>query len=86
MKIVDRVIEFLKENNGLEAVDIQSNSKLVAELGLTSYDVVEMCCQLEAMFEIEIDENEITTIETVGDIVQYIETKQQVVQSHESVN
>ena len=72
MHAIDRVIEFLKQNNDLDGVDIRSDSRLIADLGLTSFELLEMCYHLEKEFQIELDEDDLAGIETVGDIALYI--------------
>ena len=78
MQTVDQVIEFLRQNNDLEGVDIRSDSKLVADLGLTSFELLEMCYHLETKFHIELDEDDLAGIETVSDIAKYISAVQKV--------
>ena len=77
MNTTDQVIEFLRQNNDLDGVDIRAESKLIADLGLTSFSVLEMCYYLENTFHIEVDDNDIAGIETVDDIVKYISAKQE---------
>ncbi|MDR2713358.1 MAG: acyl carrier protein [Clostridiales bacterium] len=72
MRTVDQVIEFLKQNNDLDGIDIQADSKLIADLGLTSFELLEMCYHLEREFQIELDEDDLAGIETVSDIAQYM--------------
>jgi acyl carrier protein len=72
MQTIDQVIEFLKQNNDLDGVDIRSDSKLIADLGLTSFELLEMCYHLETKFNIELGEDDLTAIETVSDIAKYI--------------
>jgi len=75
---IDQAIEFLKQNNDLDGVDIQADSKLIADLGLTSFQLLEMCYHLETKFHIELDEDDLAGIETVSDIAQYISAIQKV--------
>lgn len=75
MHTVDEVIEFLRQNNDLGDVDIQADSKLSADLGLTSFDLLEMCYYLENVFNIEIDNDDIDGIVTVADIAKFISAK-----------
>ncbi|SHO53571.1 acyl carrier protein [Anaerocolumna xylanovorans] len=70
------IIEFISDYYGLNITDIHADSELVADLGLQSYDVVEMCCQLEENYMIEISEEDIVNIRTVQELSDYVTQKQ----------
>ena len=63
------VVEQLNVNEG----EVKPESKFVDDLGADSLDVVELVMALEEKFEIEIPEEEAEKIQTVGDVVAYIE-------------
>ena len=63
------VVEQLNVNEGEE----KPESKFVDDLGADSLDVVELVMALEEKFEIEIPDEEAEKIQTVGDVVAYIE-------------
>lgn len=71
-KMFERIKGFLCEYNGLDPDSILPESKFEIDLGLTSYDVVEMCAQLEEEVGVEIQEEALAKIETVNDLVEYI--------------
>jgi len=54
-----------------DAVTLQSS--IVDDLGADSLDVVDLVMSLEEEFDMEIPEEEIESIKTVGDMVKYIE-------------
>ncbi len=57
----------------VKAVVVKPESKFVDDLGADSLDVVELVMALEEKFEIEIPDEEAEKIQTVGDVVAYIE-------------
>lgn len=63
------VIEQLNVNEG----EVKPESKFQEDLGADSLDVVELVMALEEKFEIEIPDEEAEKIQTVGDVVAYIE-------------
>lgn len=69
----DKVRDFLNEYYNIEKERITENSELVSELGLSSFQLVEMCAQLEEEFDIEIDEDQLPNIVTVGDMVRLMD-------------
>lgn len=69
----EKVKEILSEY--ADAEDIQPESSLTADLGLTSFDMVSLIMEFEETFDIEIMDKDIRKMITVGDIVEYIEQK-----------
>lgn len=63
------VVEQLNVNEG----EVKPESRFVDDLGADSLDVVELVMALEEKFEIEIPDEEAEKIQTVGDVVAYIE-------------
>ncbi|MDD2358633.1 MAG: acyl carrier protein, partial [Thiovulaceae bacterium] len=51
------------------------DSKFVEDLGADSLDVVELVMALEEKFDIEIPDDEAEKIQTVKDVMNYIESK-----------
>ena len=74
--MLEKVREIMTRYVELEPEQIQPDSKLAEELGLTSFAVMSMMGDFEEEFGITVDENELTDIHTVGDIIAYLEKKQ----------
>jgi len=55
--------------------NITPNSSLIEDLKADSLDVVELVMDLEQEFDIEIPDDELPQIRTVGDIIGFIEKK-----------
>lgn len=66
----DRIVKILQEQDGLEDVEITSDTKL-SDLGLDSLSVVEAVMACEDEFGIEVDAD--AAPETVGDFVDMVE-------------
>jgi acyl carrier protein len=45
---------------------------LAVDLGLTSFDIVEMSCRLEESFNLEIPDEDMISFRKVGDISDYL--------------
>ena len=54
---------------------MKEDAKFVEDLGADSLDVVELVMALEEKFDIEIPDDEAEKIQTVADVVAYIESK-----------
>ncbi len=77
MDILEKVKDLIADQ--LDAADkdsITEGSSITDDLGADSLDVVDLVMALEDEFGIEIPEDEVENIKTVGDIIKYIEDKQ----------
>jgi acyl carrier protein len=71
--IFDEVKEVIVEQLNVSPEEVKPESKFVEDLGADSLDVVELIMALEEKFEIQIPDSEAEKIQTVKDIVDYIE-------------
>lgn len=58
-----------------EVTDIDEKSMLQADLGLSSFDVVEIVTAFEEVFRIEIPDRDLPKFISVSDIVEYLENR-----------
>ena len=71
--IFEKVKELLAEQLDANAEDMTLETRIVDDLGADSLDVVEMLMIVEDEFEIEIPDNVIENLKTIGDVVEYIQ-------------
>lgn len=71
--MIERVINILGEYTEMERDRITEKSGLVTDLGLSSLDVINVVVAFEDEFDIEIPDQKIKELVTVGDIVEYLE-------------
>ncbi len=74
--MLDKIREIMTRYVELNPEDIHEDSRLAEDLALTSFAVMSMMGDFEEEFGITVDENELTNIHTVGDIMAYIKSKQ----------
>ncbi len=74
VSMLEKVVEILSDITGMETKKIKKDSRLITDLELNSLDVVNMIVTFEENFDIEIPEQKIKDLVTVGDIVQYLES------------
>ena len=74
--VFDKVKELISEQLDVKADDITEASNIQDDLGADSLDVVDLVVALEDEFDVEIPEDQVENIKTVGDIVKFIEDKQ----------
>ncbi|MBQ6693045.1 MAG: acyl carrier protein [Clostridia bacterium] len=58
---------------GIAEEEIKPESRLVEDLMADSLDIVELIMDLEAEYGVQIPDDDLPKIRTVGDIVRYIE-------------
>lgn len=77
MDIFEKVKDLIADQLDVADKDsISEASSITDDLGADSLDVVDLVMALEDEFSVEIPEDEVENIKTVGDIVKYIEDKQ----------
>ena len=69
-KIVNILVELTE--NSVNPEDISRDTKLVSDLDLTSLDVVNAVVMFEDEFDVQIPDDKIADLETVGDIEEYL--------------
>ncbi|MDI9495533.1 MAG: acyl carrier protein [Bacillota bacterium] len=69
----ERIRELVAEKVGLEPEDITPETSFADDLDADSITLFELIMAIEDEFDIEVDDESIEKIETVGDIVKYLE-------------
>lgn len=72
--IFDKVAELIMNQLPLKKDRIQLDSRLFEDLGADSANVMILVMDIEQEFNISVDDDVLTGIHTVGDIVNYLET------------
>ncbi len=75
MALLDDIKEVVVEQLSVSPEEVKEDAKFVEDLGADSLDVVELVMALEEKFDIEIPDDEAEKIQTVKDVVDYIENK-----------
>lgn len=71
--VSEKIIALLADQFGKEESEIELSMDIAEDLGADSLDVVELLMSIEDEFSMEIPDEEIENIKTVGDLVTYIE-------------
>ena len=67
------VINTISEICLIDKDTISESSKLVSDLGLNSFEMINLIIAFEERLGIEVDDDELPEFETVGDIAAYLE-------------
>ncbi len=71
--VLEKVKAILAEQFDVEEDKITADTDLQEDLGADSLDVVDLLMSIEDEFEVEVPDEEIENIKTVGALVAYIE-------------
>ena len=72
----EKVRDMIAEQLQVDASTITENSRLVEDLRADSANVMVMILELETEFGIEVEDEVILNLKTVGDVVKYIDSHQ----------
>ena len=70
--MLDKIREYLHENYDIDNDAVSEESELGNDLDLTSFQLVEICAELEDEFDVEINEEDLPGIITIGDLMNVI--------------
>ena len=70
-----RVKEIVCEQLGVSADEVTPEASFIEDLGADSLDIVELVMAFEEEFSVEVPDEDAEKLQTVGDVVKYIEEK-----------
>ena len=73
--IEQKVKDIVAENLSVNADQVTPEAKFIEDLGADSLDTVELVMALEEEFSIEVPDEEAEKLQSVGDVIKYIEDK-----------
>ena len=73
--VFDKIKDIIVEQLDVEEDAVTMEASITEDLGADSLDVVDLVMSIEESFDVEIPDEEVENIKTVGDIVNYIENK-----------
>ena len=73
--IEDKVKSIIVEQLGVNEEQVVPEAKFIEDLGADSLDTVELVMAFEEEFSIEVPDEEAEKLQTVGDVVKYIDSR-----------
>lgn len=73
--MLERLSKLVYNQTGDDSIEIARESVLLADLGMNSFDLVNLVCDVEDEFGVEIPDRVIGTFKTVGDVIDYIKAQ-----------
>ena len=74
--IFEKLQGMVAEQLGMDPAEITENSRLKEDLNVDSASIMMLVMDIESEFNIEIEDDAIELVKTVGDMVRYIKEKQ----------
>lgn len=74
--VFEKIRTILCEQLELEENQVTMESSIMEDLGADSLDLVDLLMSLEDQFNLEVPDEDVEKIKTVGDLVRYVEEKQ----------
>ena len=71
----ERIRDIISKQLDIDGATVTMESRLIDDLKADSLDIVELIMDLEQEFDVEIPDEELPNVQTVGDIVKYLEAK-----------
>ena len=73
--IEEKVKDIIVEQLGVNPEQVTSSASFIEDLGADSRDTVELVMAFEEVFNVEVPDEDAEKLQTVGDVVKYIEDK-----------
>ena len=73
--VFEKIAQMLADQLDANIDDMTMETKIGEDLGADSLDVVELLMAIEEEFEVEIPDEDIEALKTIGDVVEYIQNK-----------
>jgi len=71
--VFEKIKELLANQLGADEESMTMDTNIATDLGADSLDVVELLSELQDEFDVEIPDEEIENIRTIGDLTEYIQ-------------
>lgn len=71
--VEDKVRDIIVDQLGVNAEQVVTAARFIEDLGADSLDTVELVMAFEEEFSIEVPDEEAEKLQTVGDVVKYVE-------------
>ena len=70
----EKFVEIICNYVDVDAEDVTAEARFMEDLGFTSFDFMSMLGELEDEFDVEIDQQEVSDVRTVGEAIAYLES------------
>lgn len=75
MTLEEKVIGIIIEQLDVTREECLTEASFIDDLGADSLDLVELIMEMEEIFDVQIADNELEKIRTIGDVLDYLKNK-----------
>ena len=74
--MLERLTNIILQHTEEKTIVLTEDSVLLADTGMSSFDLIQMVGDVEDEFDVEIPDKALKTFKTVGDVIRFIENAQ----------
>lgn len=71
--MLEKITQIIKEYKGDDSIVVSKDTVIKNELGINSFDLLQLICLVEDEFDIEIPDAAIKKFNTIADVILFIE-------------
>ena len=71
--MLDKLTAIIREYMDDNSIEVAESTVLIADLGLSSFDLVQLASIVEDELDVEIPDRMIKTFKTVGDVISFLD-------------
>ena len=75
MNVIEDLKKIFEDFTGNELPDFTEDTLLTSDMGLNSFELFDLICEIEEHFGIEIPDRELMKLVTLGDLVKFIDSE-----------
>jgi acyl carrier protein len=75
MNVIEDLKKIFEDFTGNELPEFTEDTLLTSDMGLNSFELFDLICEIEEHFGIEIPDRELMKLVTLGDLVKFIDSE-----------
>lgn len=68
-----KLTDIIREYKGDNSIEVNETTVIKEDLGMTSFDLIQLACAVEDEFDVEIPDRAIKDLKTIADVISFIE-------------
>ena len=71
--MIEKMNKIIREYKGDNGIIVTADTVIKDDLGMSSFDLIQLACAVEDEFDVEIPDNAIKDLKTIADVIALIE-------------